>query len=115
MVLKPKAIFLDMDGTILNHQNKVRIQTKEIIDALRNQGIYVILATGRDADEIERLVPKGFQVDGLITSNGATGYVGKKLYLNIHYHLDWWKLLLTKLEKIKYIMSFTLMEHPELY
>ena len=39
MVLKPKAIFLDMDGTILNHQNKVRIQTKEIIDALRNQGI----------------------------------------------------------------------------
>ena len=79
MVLKPKAIFLDMDGTILNHQNKVRIQTKEIIDALRNQGIYVILATGRDADEIERLVPKGFQVDGLITSNGATGYVGKKV------------------------------------
>jgi Cof subfamily protein (haloacid dehalogenase superfamily) len=78
MEIKPKAIFLDMDGTILNHKNLVSIHTKEIIDQLRNQGKYVFIATGRAIDEIEGLVPKGFQVDGVVTSNGMAGYVGEK-------------------------------------
>jgi Cof subfamily protein (haloacid dehalogenase superfamily) len=76
--LTPKAIFLDMDGTILNHQNKVSIRTKEIIDDLRNEGIFVFIATGRAVEEIAGLVPEGFQVDGVITSNGMAGYVGNK-------------------------------------
>ncbi|MDQ0242939.1 Cof subfamily protein (haloacid dehalogenase superfamily) [Bacillus fengqiuensis] len=79
MLLKPKAIFLDMDGTILDHYNKVSIHTKEIIDELRSQGIFVFIATGRAVDEIEELVPPGFQVDGFITSNGMAGYVGKEV------------------------------------
>ncbi|WP_227940319.1 HAD family hydrolase [Alkalihalobacillus deserti] len=79
MVLKPKAIFLDMDGTILNHYNKVSVDTKEIIDDLRNQGIFVFIATGRAVGEIEGIVPQGFQVDGVITSNGMAGYVGKEV------------------------------------
>ncbi|MBZ5749528.1 HAD family hydrolase [Metabacillus rhizolycopersici] len=78
MGLTPKAIFLDMDGTILNHQNKVSIRTKEIIDNLRNEGIFVFIATGRAVEEIAGLVPEGFQVDGVITSNGMAGYVGNK-------------------------------------
>lgn len=79
MALKPKAIFLDMDGTILNHQNQVSIHTKDVINQLRNQGIYVFIATGRALDEIESLVPKGFQVDGIVTSNGMAGYVGNEV------------------------------------
>ncbi|MBO0961703.1 HAD family hydrolase [Neobacillus sp. MM2021_6] len=75
MEFKPRAIFLDMDGTILNHQNVVSIHTKEIIDALRIQGYYVFIATGRAFDEIEPMVPPGFQVDGVVTSNGMAGYV----------------------------------------
>ncbi|MGJ7922256.1 Cof-type HAD-IIB family hydrolase [Neobacillus sp. LXY-4] len=76
MQFKQKAIFLDMDGTILNHQNKVSIHTKEIIDDLRNQGIFVFLATGRAFEEVESVVPKGFKVDGMVTSNGMAGFVG---------------------------------------
>jgi Cof subfamily protein (haloacid dehalogenase superfamily) len=79
MEIKPKAIFLDMDGTILNHQNQVSIHTKEVIDQLRNKGIFVFIATGRAIDEIAGLVPKGFQVDGVVTSNGMAGYVGEKV------------------------------------
>jgi Cof subfamily protein (haloacid dehalogenase superfamily) len=79
VVFQPKAIFLDMDGTILNHQNRVSIRTKEIIDDLRNQGMFVFIATGRSVDEIEGIVPKGFQVDGVITSNGMAGYVGEEV------------------------------------
>ncbi|MBU9710384.1 Cof-type HAD-IIB family hydrolase [Bacillus tamaricis] len=74
-----KAIFLDMDGTILNHYNKVTNRTKEIIDKLRTEGLLVFIATGRSIEEIEGVVPEGFQVDGLITSNGMAGYVGEKV------------------------------------
>ena len=40
-----KAIFLDMDGTILNHENRVSVRTKEVIDKLREKGILVFIAT----------------------------------------------------------------------
>ncbi|PAD69086.1 HAD family hydrolase [Bacillus sp. 7586-K] len=79
MVFKSKAIFLDMDGTILNHYNKVSIHTKEIIDTIRNNGTYVFIATGRSYDEIEGVVPEGFEVDGYITSNGMAGYIGEEI------------------------------------
>jgi Cof subfamily protein (haloacid dehalogenase superfamily) len=79
VVFKPRAIFLDMDGTILNHHNQVSVHTKEIIDDLRNHGIFIFLATGRAFGEIKSVVPEGFQVDGMITSNGMAGYAGKKL------------------------------------
>ncbi len=77
--MKPKAIFLDMDGTILNHHNKVSILTKDIIDKLRAQGVYVFIATGRAYDEIEGIVPDGFQVDGVVSSNGMAGYIGENV------------------------------------
>ncbi|ADU28846.1 HAD family hydrolase [Evansella cellulosilytica] len=76
MDFKPKAIFLDMDGTILNHDNKVTIRTKEIIDEIRKSGIYVFVATGRALNEIPGVIPDGFEVDAYITSNGMAGYVG---------------------------------------
>ena len=79
MVVKPKAIFLDMDGTILNHHNKVSIHTKEIIDELRNKGIFVFIATGRNAAELREMLPKGFEVDAIITANGMAGYIGEEV------------------------------------
>ncbi|ULT59332.1 Cof-type HAD-IIB family hydrolase [Neobacillus drentensis] len=79
MEVTPKAIFLDMDGTILNHQNQVSIHTKEIIDELRNRGINVFIATGRAFEEIEGIVPPGFQVDGIVASNGMVGYAGHEV------------------------------------
>ncbi|WP_175638073.1 HAD family hydrolase [Metabacillus schmidteae] len=79
MKMRPKAIFLDMDGTILNHHNEVSILTKEIIDELRARGIYVFIATGRSYDEIGEIVPEGFQVDGVVSSNGMAGYIGENI------------------------------------
>ncbi|GHH99191.1 HAD family hydrolase [Neobacillus kokaensis] len=77
MKFQPKAIFLDMDGTILNHQNKVTLRTKEMIDELRERGFRIFIATGRAFEEIAELVPPGFQVDGVVASNGMVGYAGK--------------------------------------
>ncbi|WP_273123104.1 Cof-type HAD-IIB family hydrolase [Metabacillus sp. HB246100] len=78
-MFQPKAIFLDMDGTILNHQNFVSNKTKEIIDQLRAEGLHVFIATGRSYDEIGKIVPEGFAVDGFVTSNGMAGYVGDEV------------------------------------
>ncbi len=88
MLTNPKAIFLDMDGTILNHYNKVSEYTKQVIDELRENGIYVFIATGRAADEINELVPEGFQVDGIISSNGMAGYVEGKAIFEHSLELD---------------------------
>lgn len=75
---EPKAIFLDMDGTLLNSHNRVSENTKGLIDRIREKGIYVFIATGRGKDEIYPTAPVGFEVDGVISSNGMTGYLGEK-------------------------------------
>ncbi|HHU19788.1 MAG TPA: Cof-type HAD-IIB family hydrolase [Bacilli bacterium] len=78
---KPKAIFLDMDGTMLNNFNRVTENTKNVIDEIRKLGIYVFIVTGRGKNEIFTTTPEGFEVDGVISSNGMTGYLGdKKLF-----------------------------------
>lgn len=75
---KPKAIFLDMDGTMLNNFNRVTENTRDVIDKIRERGIYVFIVTGRGKNEIFPTTPEGFEVDGVISSNGMTGYLGKK-------------------------------------
>ncbi|PUB09921.1 HAD family hydrolase [Paenisporosarcina sp. OV554] len=98
MVVKPKAIFLDMDGTILNHHNKVSIHTKEIIDDLRNKGIFVFIATGRNATELREMLPEGFEVDAIITANGMAGYIGEEVVFEHSLSLD---LVETIIEKAR--------------
>ena len=70
-----KAIFLDMDGTILHENNKASNYTKDVVDELREKSFKVFLATGRSYSEIHQLVPEGFKVDGIISSNGTTGEI----------------------------------------
>ncbi|MFG6147751.1 Cof-type HAD-IIB family hydrolase [Halobacillus sp. B23F22_1] len=75
----PKAIALDMDGTLLNAENKV---TKELLSFLVNiqqeQDIRVFLATGRTKLEIDEVLPTGFTPDGIVTANGMGGYIDRQ-------------------------------------
>lgn len=51
-----KAVFLDMDGTVISHkQGKVLESTKDAICQLRERGIKVFAATGRHILEMEEL------------------------------------------------------------
>lgn len=65
-----KAIALDMDGTILDSENKVGKQTIELIDQLRKTGIKVFIASGRTKLEVEEVLPAGTEIDGFVTANG---------------------------------------------
>ena len=74
-----KAIFLDMDGTILHKNNRVDSETADVIAQLRSKGFKVFLATGRAHNEIHYLVPETFEVDGIISSNGTLGMVNDEI------------------------------------
>lgn len=86
--MNTKAIFLDMDGTVLNSQNKVSITIKKVIDRLRSQGLYVFIATGRSAMEVKSLVPEGFEVDGIVASNGMEGHINDEILFEHSLPLD---------------------------
>ncbi|WP_206166742.1 HAD family hydrolase [Mammaliicoccus sciuri] len=76
-----QAVFLDMDGTILNEDNRVTNHTNDVIQEVRQKGIKVFIATGRAYDEIPYLVPENFEVDGILSSNGAVGYInGEEIF-----------------------------------
>ncbi|HLR51692.1 MAG TPA: HAD family hydrolase [Candidatus Avamphibacillus sp.] len=65
-----KALFLDIDGTILKPDHTYTDLTKEAIMSAKNQGIAVFLATGRPAHEIANLA-EDLGIDSLIGYNGA--------------------------------------------
>ncbi|AQU80871.1 HAD family hydrolase [Planococcus faecalis] len=101
MSVKPKAVFLDMDGTILNHHNKVSAETKQIIDELRNEGIFVFVATGRSSAELVGMLPEGFMVDGIITANGMAGYIGNEVVFEHSLPLDLVEAIIKKAREHK--------------
>ena len=46
-MMKIKAIVLDVDGTLLNREKKISSRTKEILLKAQQQGILLVLASGR--------------------------------------------------------------------
>lgn len=74
-----KAIFLDMDGTLLHENNRASENTASVITKLRNKGYRVFLATGRAYEEIHLLIPKDLEFDGIISSNGTLGHIHEQV------------------------------------
>lgn len=65
-----KALFLDIDGTILRPDHSYSEKTKDAIQQLKNKGIEVFLATGRPIHEIKELATS-LNIDSFIGYNGA--------------------------------------------
>lgn len=66
-----KAVFFDVDGTLLSHVTKeVPESTKESLIALRNKGIKIFISTGRHMTELDKLPLNDLEFDGYITLNG---------------------------------------------
>ena len=66
-----KAIFFDIDGTLLSHQiGDVPASTKDAIRQLKEKGIKIFAATGRHMSQLEKLPVKGLPFDGYVTLNG---------------------------------------------
>ena len=66
-----KALFLDLDGTILTSQQEVSPKIVKTINLLKNNGILIVLATGRSWESTEYFY-KTLKLDGpTICYNGA--------------------------------------------
>ena len=65
-----KIAFFDIDGTLLPADGVVPESTKRAIKAAQERGLEVVIATGRDMVEIEKLPLDGIDFDGYLTLNG---------------------------------------------
>ncbi|MGX7327974.1 HAD-IIB family hydrolase [Enterococcus bulliens] len=65
-----KAIFFDIDGTLLTSQGHIRQSTRQAIETAQSQGIFCGVATGRAPFEIERLI-KDLPIDVCVSYNGS--------------------------------------------
>lgn len=70
-----KAIFFDVDGTLVSHRQKsVPEGTRAALEALKQRGIQCVMATGRPVQELPNLPVADIAFDGYITLNGQTCY-----------------------------------------
>lgn len=79
-----KLVVSDLDGTLLNPQHKLTLATRQAVQALIEQSVMFMLATGRHYKDV-CLIAQQLEVDVcLITSNGARvhGENGELLYEN---------------------------------
>jgi HAD superfamily hydrolase (TIGR01484 family) len=65
-----KAVFFDIDGTLISLKTRVIPEsTQKAIKNLREQGIKVIVATGRSINDLDHI--KHIEFDGFLTFNGG--------------------------------------------
>lgn len=64
-----KAVFFDIDGTLLNDRKNVQKTTQKAIQSLKKQGILVGLATGRGPAFVQPFL-ENFGLDFAVTYNG---------------------------------------------
>ena len=65
-----KAIFFDIDGTLLDHDNHIMLSSTLIaLKKLKQKGIKLFIATGRPPSKLD-IIKQYFKFDGYLTSNG---------------------------------------------
>lgn len=69
-----KAVFTDLDGTLLNDNKQISRQDEEVFKNLGKKEILRIAATGRSIELVKQVIPKDFQFDYVIFSSGAGIY-----------------------------------------
>lgn len=73
-----KAVALDMDGTLLNAENRVDEDLAAFLQEVRGQGVKLFLASGRSEIEIRDAVSEDFVFDGMVSANGMGVYRGEE-------------------------------------
>lgn len=80
-----KAVFLDVDGTLVSHKSKsVPQSAKEALEKLRAKGIKVFLSTGRHIRELNDMPTHEMEFDGYIILNGQIGLDKEKNMIYSH-------------------------------
>ncbi|MCD7892619.1 MAG: Cof-type HAD-IIB family hydrolase [Erysipelotrichaceae bacterium] len=79
-----KAIFFDIDGTLLSHTSKsVPDSTKKALRLLKQNGIYTFIASGRHISEMKDLPLDDLDFTGYITLNGQYCFNNKGMIYDL--------------------------------
>jgi len=75
----PKAIFFDLDGTLLSNGKLIESAKKALLYA-KEKGVMLFIATGRHKIEVD-IMPwlPCVSFDGFVTMNGAYSYIGDEV------------------------------------
>ncbi|MBT2678400.1 Cof-type HAD-IIB family hydrolase [Bacillus sp. ISL-35] len=77
-----KIVFFDIDGTLLDHDKNLPASTKEALEKLKENGIFVAIATGRAPFMFENL-RKELDIDSFVSFNGQyVVFEGEPIYKN---------------------------------
>ena len=69
-----KAVFFDVDGTLVSHKSKsIPDSAKKALEQLREKGIKIFLSTGRHIHELKDMPTNGMKFDGYVILNGQIG------------------------------------------
>ncbi|MEV6274659.1 HAD family hydrolase [Nocardia sp. NPDC051832] len=71
---KPKMVASDVDGTLIDHDERVTARTKAVVDALIADGVPFVLATGRPPRWIDPVVDGLGYAPLCVCGNGAVIY-----------------------------------------
>ncbi|MDN4492358.1 Cof-type HAD-IIB family hydrolase [Ureibacillus aquaedulcis] len=73
-------IFFDVDGTLYNSEKKIPVSAKKAIEAARNKGYEIAIATGRAPFMIQSILDE-LEIDTYVTFNGQyVVYKGEVIY-----------------------------------
>ncbi|WP_223700396.1 Cof-type HAD-IIB family hydrolase [Sutcliffiella deserti] len=100
-----KIVFFDIDGTLLDHNKELPLSTKKAIAKLKNNGVYVAIATGRAPFMFEDL-RKELDIETFVSFNGQyVVFEGEVIYKNP-----------LSVEKMKVLRKYAEQEkHPLVY
>lgn len=76
--MEVKAVFFDIDGTLVNDSRTVLKSTEQAIQSLKEQGIFVGLATGRGPFFVQSFM-KDLDLDFAVTYNGQYIFSKEKI------------------------------------
>lgn len=66
-----QLIAIDMDGTLLDHEHKISNENRKAIKAAQDEGIHVVISTGRTRMTLDDLIESLSLNSYLITVNGS--------------------------------------------
>ncbi len=79
-----KAIFFDIDGTLLYGNKGIPSKEVEDLRLLKEKGIKIVVCTGRAINEVKPLGLDKYNFDGYIALNGQTIFDGKYNLISEH-------------------------------
>jgi len=105
-----KAIFFDIDGTLIPHgQTTMPESTVLALQKLREKGIKLFIATGRPPNSIDH-VRKLFDFDGYLTANGQYCFNDKELIFEKYIPNESIKVLLPYLDESHAPVLFAMLD-----